>query len=82
MKSLDDMPSALVSKVAQAIAGVKGLNSSQLGDLVIACIKNGENKAVKQIFSKISAAKQEMIEDYVDETDAAASQTLAKIIKK
>ena len=82
MKSLDDMPSALVSKVAQAIASIKGLNSSQLGDLVIACIKNGENKAVKQIFGKISAAKQEMIEDYVDETDAAASQALAKIIKK
>lgn len=82
MKSLDDMPSSLMSKIAIAIAGLKAISSSQLGDLVIACINNGDTKSVKKIIGSVSAAKEDMIVDYVDEVDAAASQALAKIIKK
>lgn len=82
MKSLDDMPSSLMSKIAVAIAGLKAISSSQLGDLVIACINNGDTKSVKKIMGSVSAAKEDMIVDYVDEVDAAASQALAKIIKK
>lgn len=82
MKSLDDMPSSLISKIAVAIAGLKAISSSQLGDLVIACINNGDTKSVKKIIGSVSAAKEDMIVDYVDEVDAAASQALAKIIKK
>lgn len=82
MKSLDDIPSSLMSKIAIAIAGLKAISSSQLGDLVIACINNGDTKSVKKIIGSVSAAKEDMIVDYVDEVDAAASQALAKIIKK
>lgn len=82
MKSLDDMPSSLMSKIAIAIAGLKAISSSQLGDLVITCINNGDTKSVKKIIGSVSAAKEDMIVDYVDEVDAAASQALAKIIKK
>lgn len=81
MKSLDDMPSSLISRIANAITGMKNLNSSQLGDFIIVCIKNNEKKLVKQILNNVSGAKQDLIADYVDETDAAASQTLAEIIK-
>lgn len=81
MKSLDDMPSSLISKIANAITGIKNLNSSQLGDFIIICLKNNEKKLVKQILSNVSGAKQDLIVDYVDETDAAASQALAEIIK-
>jgi hypothetical protein len=82
MKSLDDMPFSLMSKIAVAIAGLKAVSSSQLGDLIIACINNGDTKSVKKIIGSVSAAKEDMIVDYVDEVDAAASQALAKIIKK
>lgn len=82
MKSLDDMPSSLMSKIAVAIAGLKAVSSSQLGDLVIACINNGDKQSVKKIMGSVSAAKEDMIVDYVDEVDAAASQALEKIIKK
>lgn len=82
MKSLDDMPSSLMSKIATAVASIKSVSSSQLGDLVIACISNGDNQSVKKIMSKVSETKGDMIIDYVDEVDAAASQALEKILKK
>lgn len=82
MKSLDDMPSSLMSKIATAVTSIKSVSSSQLGDLVIACISNGDNQSVKKIMSKVSETKGDMIIDYVDEVDAAASQALEKILKK
>ena len=82
IKYLDDIPSSLMQKIAEAIASIKAVSSSQLGDLVIACINNGDNQSVKKIMGKVSETKGDMIIDYVDEVDAAASQALEKILKK
>ena len=82
IKSLDDIPSSLMSKIAVAVAGIKSISSSQLGDLVIACINNDDKQSVKKIMSMVSRTKEDMIVDYVDEVDAAASQVLEKILKK
>ena len=78
----DGAKASCAAKIATAVASIKSVSSSQLGDLVIACISNGDNQSVKKIMSKVSETKGDMIIDYVDEVDAVASQALEKILKK
>lgn len=79
MKQLDDIPSALMSEIAGAIAANRQVSSTILGDLIISLINNKDTKTVKTIMSTVTDSKAEMIRDYVEDNDAAAWQKLEKI---
>ena len=80
VKNYDDVPKKLIERIAERI-DTKKLSSSIIGDFVIMCLSNNNNKAVKKVFETCSENKKEMIVGYVDDNDASAYQKLVKLIK-
>lgn len=80
-KSLDDMPTSLSAKIAESVAKIKGVSSTVIGDMVIALSRNGNKDSIKKVFGSLSANKRDLVIDYVDDTDAPASDLIAKMIK-
>ena len=80
VKNYDDVPKKLIERITERI-DTKKLSSSIIGDFVIMCLSNNNNKAVKKVFETCSENKKEMIVGYVDDNDASAYQKLVKLIK-
>lgn len=81
MKSLNDIPPSLTSKIVGNLVKFKGANSHILGDTVIALANNNDNSAIKKLLKSVSRNRRDMIIDYIDDTDMAVSQLVAKLIK-
>ena len=80
IKNYDDIPKSMIECIADHL-DVKKLNSRILGDFVIMCLSNSNNKAAKKVFKDISENKKEMIIDYIDDNDISAYQKLKKLLK-
>lgn len=80
VKNYDDVPKRLIERIAERI-DTKKLSSSIIGDFVIMCLSNNNNKAVKKVFDACSENKKEMIIGYVDDNDASAYQKLVRLLK-
>ena len=80
VKNYDDVPKKLIERIAERI-DTKKLSSSIIGDFVIMCLSNNNNKAAKKVFDTCSENKKEMIIDYVDDYDGSAYQKLVKLLK-
>lgn len=80
IKNYDDVPKGIIEKIA-AHCDKKKLSARIMGDFVIMCISNSNNKAAKALFKDMSASKKELVVDYVDDNDMAAYQKLAKLLK-
>ena len=80
VKNYDDVPKKLIERIAERI-DTKKLSSSIIGDFVIMCLSNNNNKAVKKLFETCSENKKEMIIGYIDDNDVSAYQKLVKLLK-
>ena len=80
VKNYDDVPKKLIERIAERI-DTKKLSSSIIGDFVIMCLSNNNNKAVKKVFDACSENKREMIIGYVDDNDVSAYQKLVRLLK-
>lgn len=80
IKNYDDIPKKLVETVA-AHMDPKKASSRILGDFVIMCMGNGNNKAAKKLLNNLSENKRDMVIEYVDDNDASAIQKLKKLLK-
>lgn len=80
VKNYDDVPKKLIERIAERI-DTKKLSSSIIGDFVIMCLSNNNNKAVKKVIDACSENKKEMIIGYVDDNDVSAYQKLVKLLK-
>ena len=80
VKNYDDVPNKLIERIAERI-DTKKLSSSIIGDFVIMCLSNNNNKAVKKVFDACSENKREMIIGYVDDNDVSAYQKLVRLLK-
>lgn len=80
VKNYDDVPKKLIERIAERI-DTKKLSSSIIGDFVIMCLSNNNNKAVKKVFETCSENKKEMIIGYVDDNDVSAYQKLVRLLK-
>ena len=80
VKNYDDVPNKLIERIAERI-DTKKLSSSIIGDFVIMCLSNNNNKAVKKVFETCSENKKEMIIGYVDDNDVSAYQKLVRTLK-
>lgn len=80
IKNYDDIPKSMIECIADHL-DVKKLNSRILGDFVIMCLSNSNNKAAKKVFKDMSENKKEMIIDYIDDNDMSAYQKLKKLLK-
>ena len=80
VKNYDDVPKKLIERIAEKI-DTKKLSSSIIGDFVIMCLSNNNNKAAKKVFDACSENKKEMIVGYVDDNDVSAYQKLVKLLK-
>ena len=80
VKNYDDVPKKLIERIAERI-DTKKLSSSIIGDFVVMCLSNNNNKAAKKVFDACSENKKEMIVGYVDDNDVSAYQKLVKLLK-
>lgn len=80
IKNYDDVPKGIIEKIA-AHCDKKKLSARVMGDFVIMCLSNSNNKAAKALFKDMSASKMDLVVDYVDDNDMAAYQKLAKLLK-
>ena len=80
IKNYDDVPKGIIEKIA-AHCDKKKLSARVMGDFVIMCLGNSNNKAAKALFKDMSASKMDLVVDYVDDNDMAAYQKLAKLLK-
>ena len=80
VKNYDDVPKKLIERIAERV-DTKKLSSSIIGDFVIMCLSNNNNKAVKKVFDACSENKREMIIGYVDDNDVSAYQKLVRLLK-
>lgn len=80
IKNYDDVPNKIIEKIA-AHCDTKKLSSRIIGDFVIMCLSNNNNKAAKAVFKDMSDSKKEIVIDYIDDNDASAYQKLAKLLK-
>lgn len=78
LKQLDDVPSALLLKIAKSIAANNKITFMVLGDFVITCLRNKNKQAANLILNSVSDTKNEMIMDYIEDSDAAVYQLLAE----
>ena len=74
------MPKKLIERIAERI-DTKKLSSSIIGDFVIMCLSNNNNRAAKKVIDQCSENKKEMIIGYVDDNDVSAYQKLTKLLK-
>ena len=79
-KNYDDVPKGIIEKMATH-CDKKKLSARVMGDFVIMCLSNSNNKAAKALFKDMSASKMDLVVDYVDDNDMAAYQKLAKLLK-
>ena len=80
VKNYDDVPKKLIERIAERI-DAKKLSARIIGDFVIMCLSNGNNKAAKKAFATCSENKKEMVIGYVDDNDMSAYQKLVKLLK-
>ena len=80
VKNYDDVPKKLIERIAERI-DTKKLSSSIIGDFVIMCLSNNNNKAAKKVFETCSENKKEMMREYIEDNDASAYQKLVKLLK-
>lgn len=78
LKQLDDVPSALLLKIAKSISANNKMPFMILGDFVITCMRNKNKQAANLILNSVSDTKNEMIMDYIEDSDAAVYQLLAE----
>lgn len=80
IKNYDDIPKSMIERIAERL-DTKKLSSRLLGDFVIMCLGNNNNKAAKKVFKDISENKKDMVIDYIDDNDMSAYQKLKKLLK-
>ena len=80
VKNYNDVPKKLIERIAERI-DTKKLSSSIIGDFVIMCLSNSNNKAAKKVFDTCSENKKEMIIGYIDDSDVSAYQKLVRLLK-
>jgi hypothetical protein len=78
LKQLDDVPSALLLKIAKSIAANNKITFMVLGDFIITCVRNKNKRAANMVLKSVSDTKNEMIMDYIEDSDTVVYQALSK----
>lgn len=80
MKTLNDIPSSLLSRIVDGLLKVKRIGSQTLGDLIIAMAENHERLSIKKLFDSLSEVKQDLVLDYIEDTDYSVFQIVSKLV--
>ena len=80
MKTLNDIPSSLLSRIVDGLLKVKRIGSQTLGDLIIAMTENHERLSIKKLFDSLSEVKQDLVLDYIEDTDYSVFQIVSKLV--
>ena len=80
MKTLNDIPSSLLSRIVDGLLKVKRIGSQTLGDLIIAMAENHDRMSVKKLFDSLSEVKQDLVLDYIEDTNYSVFQMVSKLV--
>lgn len=80
MKTLNDIPSSLLSRIVDGLLKVKRIGSQTLGDLIIAMVENHDRLSIKKLFDSLSEVKQDLVLDYIEDTDYSVFQIVSKLV--
>ena len=80
MKTLNDIPSSLLSRIVDGLLKVKRIGSQTLGDLIIVMAENHDRLSIKKLFDSLSEVKQDLVLDYIEDTDYSVFQIVSKLV--
>lgn len=80
MKTLNDIPSSLLSRIVDGLLKAKRIGSQTLGDLIIVMAENHDRLSIKKLFDSLSEVKQDLVLDYIEDTDYSVFQIVSKLV--